>query len=185
MSQSERNNTIGQYGSTADAQDDFVFSKLRITYTIAIIDGEMTIVQVPVEYRTLDLCMTAIKLNGMLYRDVPQNVRTITLRLEAAIQTSAILEDFTPLEMKEVVALAFIKMYSEFIEYVPSYLYTLQFCLEAVQNGCKIEHIPDDLRTLEICSAAAEYHKRAHDRVYMYEYKSNDFRTTVLPRRNQ
>jgi hypothetical protein len=120
-----------------------------------------TLFTVPLNYRTFDICMAAVKRDGLAYRSVPPILRTAKLRLTAVQQNMVVLEELTFRETKEVMALLFVEFAGSFIQHVPEYLHTPEICLEAVKNdGYALEHIRSDLRTLEICLAAVKTNGR-------------------------
>jgi hypothetical protein len=106
---------------------------------------------VPEEFKTTELCLTAVKCNGNSLRFVPAKLKTSDLCLEA------------------------VKCMSYALQYVPNKLKTTEMCLEAVKwDCCAFLYIPDELKTMELCLEAV----KRDDSVF--EFISEEFKTPEI-----
>jgi hypothetical protein len=84
---------------------------------------------VPEEFRTVELCLAAVKSCSVSLRYVPREKRTVEICL-AAIEKSGWGLEFTPEEIKspELCLAALTKSYSLYLKYVPEIFLKKDFC---------------------------------------------------------
>jgi hypothetical protein len=110
----------------------------------------MILSQIPEEHRTVDVCMTAVKKNGLAYRDVPEDSRTIELRIMAATQNKKVLESFTQLEIRRMLAWVYVRFDPNAIYYIPPDVCTIELWFMAMMQNTEIYgNMPDHLHTPE------------------------------------
>ena len=118
--------------------------------------------RIPMEHRTEELCLIAVKRNkedavNFMFH-VPEKVKTYELCLAAVTRDSASFK-FVPEELRtKEMSLAYIKQkkeakYPSLMPGIPDALWKDgSFCLEAVQaNYWALSTMPEDMRTAEVC----------------------------------
>jgi hypothetical protein len=89
--------------------------------------------------KTAELCLEAVKQDGMILRLVPRKFKTRELCIEA------------------------VKQNGDALFYVPKKYKTVELCIEAIkQNGRALAYVPEKLKTMELCFKAMERHHAAN-----------------------
>ena len=95
----------------------------------------MALLDVPDELRTEEICLEAVKQNGMVLQFLHIKLKTVEVCLEA------------------------VKSSGRALEYVSESLKTAEVCLEAVKSrGLVLKDVPERLKTAEMCFHAVRKH---------------------------
>jgi len=111
---------------------------------------------VPENLKTAELCLEAIKKNGYELCYVPESLKTAELCLEAIKKNGDTL-CYVPENLKtEELCIEAVKQNSMALNYVPENLKT-ELCLEAVKkNSYVLGDVPENLKTAELCLEAVK-----------------------------
>ncbi|MDR2719167.1 MAG: DUF4116 domain-containing protein [Treponema sp.] len=124
-------------------------------------DG-MALEDVPEELKTYNVCLEAVRNFGLALSNVPEKHKTAELCLEAVRQEGFALED-VPEELRTA-ELCFEAVRNDGIALfdVPEKYKTAELCLKAVrQEGFALTTVPEELKTAELCFEAVRGDGRA------------------------
>ncbi len=110
---------------------------------------------VPPDKRTPELCMKAVRENGLMLSEVPASIMSEEICLEAvkdAPQALALAPDGF---RTHAVCLAAVGRQGNLLRFVPERLRTAEICMAAVaSDGDALSDVPDRLKTPELCLVA-------------------------------
>ena len=124
---------------------------------ISIAEQDNALYRVSKENRTMEMCLAAVKKNGLALNHVPKGLKTIEMCF-IAVQNDGGALRYVPKKLKTIDnCLAAVQTHGYMLEYVPDELRTAEVCLAAVQNyGCSLYYVPKELRSREVCLAAVQ-----------------------------
>ncbi len=110
---------------------------------------------VPRDRRTSDLCMKAVRENGLMLREVPPAVMSEELCLEAVRNEPVALENVPQKFMTPAVCMEAVGRQGTLLNLVPESMRSHDVCRAAVMNnGDALEFVPNGMRTPDICLIA-------------------------------
>ena len=125
-----------------------------------------------------EMCLEAVKQNGLALRFVPEEFKTSEICLEAVKEKGWVLE-YVPKELRTPeICLEAVKQDGLALQFVPNEFITLEMCLEAVkEKGHALEYVPKELRTPEICLEAVKQNSYALQ--YVPEELKNNIQSLI------
>ena len=139
-------------------------------------DGER-LSNIPQEYRTYEMCLEAVRRNGITLCCVPRDLRSYEICLYAVKQYGYVLS-YVPIKYRDYgMCLTAVKSSGFAIDYVPRVYLNKKLYIEAVkQNGRVLKYIPIEERDYEICKEALnQISKNMSFRIFISnkEYENN------------
>jgi hypothetical protein len=124
-------------------------------------DG-MSLGYVPRKLRDRELCQEAVRQNGLSLKHIPELLRDREMCHEATRQDGMALR-FVPIEFRDYeFCHEAVRQNGDALWCVPKKLLDRKFCLEAVgQNGISLCYVPNEFRDKEICWVAVKKHGEA------------------------
>jgi hypothetical protein len=110
---------------------------------------------IPEEFKTAELCLAAVKQNGMALFLVPAKLKTRELCLAAASNMGASLMYIPPKVWDRDFCLAVLEISAVALAFVPEEYLTEEICRLAVEwHGEALGYVPEQLKTRELCQTA-------------------------------
>ncbi len=139
------------------------FTDLQNAQGLAIDDGEIAggwFKSVPMNERTPELSMKAVRENGLLLGSVPESAMSEELCLEAVKNAPGVLKRVPARFKTRAVCLEAVSRNGSLLDLVPERLRDLETCMAAVRSdGDALMDVPANLRTQELCLAAVRTSK--------------------------
>ena len=105
----------------------------------------------PEEIKTAEICMEAVKSNGIALKYIPEEFRTTEIYKEAIKNNGTALE-YVPEEIKTAeMCMEAVKSNGIALKYIPEEFRTTEIYKEAIKNnGTALEYVPEEMRTLDM-----------------------------------
>ena len=166
----------GCYSSLGDNDKALEYKNQAISIYEALVQEDSDVIKnIPDEFITAEICLTAVNNSYHYLEYVPEELKTPELCL-TAVRINALALEYVPEELKtEEICLMAVQDNSYTFRYMPKKFMTQELCLSGVKrNGFALENIPEEFKTHLICLEAVKEHGGA------LQYVPDNFKTPQI-----